>query len=90
LAEDCLSGEWLRNQIRAVNSYPYAYSYSVFWSDENEGYVCTVEEFPSLSHISDDTLHPMEALGQMVSLVKEILEDMLHTGETIPMPKGDN
>ena len=29
------------------------YTYRVFWSDEDEGYVTTVAEFPSLSHIAD-------------------------------------
>jgi hypothetical protein len=68
----------------------YEYTYTIRWSDENQGYVCTVEEFPSLSHISDDAMHPMEAMGEIVSVLRDILDDMKYNGEEPPEPKGDN
>lgn len=61
------------------------YTYRVFWSDEDEGYVATVAEFPSLSHIAD---HQQDALSGLVGLVGDVLSDMTEAGEQPPTPWG--
>lgn len=61
------------------------YTYRVFWSDEDEGYVATVAEFPSLSHIAD---HQQDALSGLVGLVGNVLSDMAEAGKLPPIPLG--
>lgn len=61
------------------------YTYRAFWSDEDEGYVATVAEFPSLSHIAD---HQLDALNGLVGLVGDALSDMAEAGEQPPVPLG--
>lgn len=61
------------------------YTYRVFWSDEDEGYVATVAEFPSLSHIADQQ---QDALSGLVGLVGDVLSDMAEAGEQPPAPWG--
>ena len=60
------------------------YTYRVFWSDEDEGHVATVAEFPSLSHIADQQ---QDALSGLVGLVGDALSDMAEAGEQ-PVPLG--
>jgi predicted HicB family RNase H-like nuclease len=59
------------------------YLYKVFWSDEDNEYVATVVEFPSLSSIEPTQI---EALNGMVDLVRWALEDMAKDGEDPPAP----
>lgn len=47
--------------------------YKVFYSDEDECYVATCEQFPSLSWLADTAVH---ALDGMVSLAAQTLEDL--------------
>lgn len=61
------------------------YTYRVLWSDEDEAYVATVAEFPSLSHLADQQ---HAALRGLVDLVTSVLADMAHDGETPPTPLG--
>lgn len=61
------------------------YTYRVFWSDEDEGYVATVAEFPGLSHIAD---HQQDALNGLVGLVGDVLSDMAEAEEQPPVPLG--
>lgn len=61
------------------------YTYRVFWSDDDKGFVATVAEFPSLSHISDEQ---QEALSGIVNLVSDVLSDMAEEGEQPPVPLG--
>ena len=61
------------------------YTYRVFWSDEDEGYVATVTEFPGLSHIAD---HQQDALNGLVGLVGDVLSDMAEAEEQPPVPLG--
>lgn len=57
------------------------YTYRVTWSPEDEEYVGTVAEMPSLSW-----LEPTQeaAFGGIRQLVSGVIEDMKETGETPP------
>lgn len=62
------------------------YTYRVRWSAEDEGYVGTVAELPSLSWVAE-TLEA--ALAGVRELVAGVLEDMTSTGETPPEAIAD-
>lgn len=57
------------------------YTYRVRWSGDDEAFVGTVAEFPSLSWLSDSQ---MDAFQGIRSLVADVLVDMEDTGETPP------
>lgn len=57
------------------------YTYRVRWSGDDEAFVGTVAEFPSLSWLSDSQ---MDAFQGIRSLVADVLVDMEGTGETPP------
>ncbi|MFJ2618290.1 type II toxin-antitoxin system HicB family antitoxin [Glutamicibacter sp. NPDC087344] len=59
------------------------YVYSVVWSPEDEEYVASVAEFPSLSWMDEDQV---EALLGLRSLLREVIEDMEANGEDVPSP----
>ena len=59
------------------------YTYRVTWSEEDGEFVGLCTEFPSLSWLSVD---PEEALKGVRSLVKECVEEMVQSGETVPSP----
>ena len=61
------------------------YTYQVGWSQEDEQFVATVREFPSLSWLEDSR---DEAEKGILSLVEEVLADLLTNGEPIPQPLG--
>lgn len=61
------------------------FSYSVSWSDDDEGFVATMAEFPSLSWIDEDRRAAEDGL---VALVAEMLENMDQSGEPAPKPFG--
>lgn len=61
------------------------YSYSVGWSDDDEGFVATVAEFPSLSWIEEDRRAAEDGL---VALVVDVLRDLAQSGEPAPEPFG--
>jgi predicted HicB family RNase H-like nuclease len=62
------------------------YTYRVRWSPEDEAFVGTVAEMPSLSWI--DELSD-GAFGGIRDLVKSVIDDMLETGETPPQAFAD-
>lgn len=62
------------------------YSYRVRWSAEDDGYVGTVAEFPSLSWVGATQLEAFEGIQ---SVVAEVLYDMESTGETPPAAIAD-
>ncbi|WP_273760689.1 hypothetical protein [Bartonella sp. ML70XJBT.G] len=49
------------------------YTYRVFWSPENEEYVCLCAEFPSLSWLD---VQAEKALKGIMDLVSEVVEDI--------------
>ncbi len=59
------------------------YTYRVSWSEEDEEYVGTCAEFPSLSWL-DST--PEEALAGIRKMVSRCLADMKRSGEVLPEP----
>ncbi len=61
------------------------YTYQIGWSQEDEQFVATVREFPSLSWLEDSR---DEAEKGIVSLVEAVLVDLLESGEPIPQPLG--
>lgn len=64
---------------------PNKYTYKVSWSADDQEYVASVLEFPSLSWLSEDRRNAKESLAD---LVREVIVDMQETGETIPQPLG--
>ena len=59
------------------------YTYRVTWSDEDGEFVGLCAEFPSLSWLSVD---PEEALKGIRALVKDVVEEMVQSGESFPRP----
>jgi len=62
------------------------YTYRVAWSPEDEEFVATCAEFPSLSWLA---LSQHDALNGIESAVEETLRDLLESGEEIPRPWGE-
>lgn len=59
------------------------YSYRVVWSPEDDEYVATVLEFPSLSFLDADQAAALEGL---VEVVGDVVDDMNDAGEQVPLP----
>lgn len=66
--------------------YAEHYAYRVQWSPEDESYLGTVVELPSLSWLDDSY---ESALAGIRRVAHEVLEDMLSTGESAPEPLAD-
>lgn len=62
------------------------YTYRITWSVEDGEHVGRCAEFPSLSWLAPTA---GEALVGIQNLVREILTDMQHTGESPPRPFAD-
>jgi predicted RNase H-like HicB family nuclease len=62
------------------------YTFRVSWSGEDDEYVATVVEFPSLSWLDADQ---GKALRGLVGLVDEVVADMEAAGEPVPEPIAD-
>lgn len=61
------------------------YTYQVAWSEEDQEFVASVAEFPSLSWL--DANRQQAELG-LIELVAEVVEDMEASGEEVPIPLG--
>ena len=59
------------------------YTYRVSWSIEDDEYVATVAEFPSMSWLHPDQA---KALRGLVDLVDDVVGDLEASGEPIPEP----
>ncbi|MGA1264461.1 MAG: type II toxin-antitoxin system HicB family antitoxin [Prochlorothrix sp.] len=59
------------------------YLYRVVWSSEDEEFVATCAEFPSLSWLAPD---PTEALQGIRQLVADCVTDLATSGEPVPTP----
>lgn len=59
------------------------YTYRVSWSPEDDEFVASVVEFPSLSWLAPSQV---EALRGLESLVKEVVDDLRESGEEVPEP----
>ncbi len=62
------------------------YTYRISWSQNDAEYVATCAEFPSLSWLDEDQV---EALKGIKQLVRDVIDDLSGTGETIPTPIAD-
>lgn len=62
---------------------PEDYAYRVLWSQEDEAYIATVAEFPSLSCVEETQA---DAFFGIVAVVEAVLADMKETGEKEPIP----
>ncbi|MFF1254806.1 type II toxin-antitoxin system HicB family antitoxin [Pseudarthrobacter sp. NPDC058329] len=59
------------------------YRYSVQWSPEDQEFVATVLEFPSLSWLDEDQF---EALRGIERLVSDVIDELTQSGEPVPEP----
>lgn len=62
------------------------YRYAVQWSPDDDEFVATVAEFPSLSWLDADQV---EALRGLERLVESVIADMAAEGEQVPEPLSD-
>jgi hypothetical protein len=67
----------------AVPSPVAQYRYSVQWSPEDQEFVATVLEFPSLSWLDEDQF---EALRGVERLVSDVIEELTQSGERVQEP----
>jgi predicted HicB family RNase H-like nuclease len=59
------------------------YSYRVTWSAEDDEFVATCLELPSLSWLAPTQI---EAIQGLVAMVTDVLADLTEQGEQIPLP----
>ncbi|WP_235861552.1 type II toxin-antitoxin system HicB family antitoxin [Tersicoccus phoenicis] len=59
------------------------YRYAVTWSPEDEEFVATVAEFPSLSWLAPDRIAALEGLDR---LLRDVVADLCARGEEVPLP----
>jgi predicted HicB family RNase H-like nuclease len=59
------------------------YTYRVSWSPNDEEYVATCTEFPSLSWLAEDDI---EALRGIKQVVQDVMADMAANGQPLPTP----
>ena len=59
------------------------YTYRITWSEEDQEYVASCLEFPSLSHLAKTQ---SAALKGIIKLIDDIVEDMKKNHEPIPAP----
>jgi predicted HicB family RNase H-like nuclease len=62
------------------------YTYRVTWSPDDQEFVATCAEFPSLSWLEADDI---DALRGIKKLVAEVADDMRANGEAVPEPLAD-
>ncbi len=62
----------------------FQYSINLAWSDEDEGYIATIPEFPNLSAFGEN---PEEAVKQAKLVATQMLEVLQEDREAPPAPK---
>lgn len=62
------------------------YRYTVTWSTEDQEYVATVAELPSLSYLDQTQDGALKGLREVVD---EVVEDLIASGEDVPLPLGE-
>jgi predicted HicB family RNase H-like nuclease len=68
------------------NTHVDHYRYAVQWSPEDDEFVATVAEFPSLSWLESDQVGAIRGLEV---LVQQVIDDMVASGELVPEPLSD-
>jgi predicted HicB family RNase H-like nuclease len=59
------------------------YTYRVTWSEEDQEYVGSCAEFPSLSWLAESQIEAFQGINDVV---EDVLNDMRESGEQIPEP----
>ncbi|MEH0927812.1 toxin-antitoxin system HicB family antitoxin [Micromonospora sp. CPCC 205558] len=59
------------------------YTYRVTWSAQDNEFVATCAEFPSLSWLASSQIEALQGLEQ---LLREVIADMEQQGEEVPEP----
>lgn len=62
------------------------YTYRVAWSSEDDEFVATVAEFPSLSWLAPSQFGALEGLQ---TLLADVVVDMKEQGEDVPEPLSE-
>lgn len=62
------------------------YTYRVRWSAEDQAYVATVAELPSLSWLDEDR---SEAFACILRLVADVVHDLIASGDAVPEAIAD-
>ena len=62
------------------------YAYRVVWAAEDQEFVATCAEFPSLSWLAPDQV---EALQGLETLVSDVLDDLEAEGAELPQPLAE-
>jgi predicted RNase H-like HicB family nuclease len=62
----------------------FQYSIQLAWSDEDEGYIATIPEFPNLSAFGEN---PEEAVKQAKQAANQMLEVLKEDHEELPAPR---
>lgn len=62
------------------------YDYRVFWSHDDDGFVATCLEFPSLSWVASSQ---EQALAGLRNLITEVIADLIATSEPVPQPLAE-
>ncbi|CAN2042165.1 antitoxin HicB [Candidatus Magnetomoraceae bacterium gMMP-15] len=62
----------------------FNYSINIRWSEEDEGYIATISEFPGLSAFGET---PEKAAKEAIIASELFILDMIEDGEEIPKPK---
>ena len=65
---------------------PKLYAYRVIWSSEDQEFVGTCAEFPSLSWLEEDQVDALRGIRRLVS---ETVEELEGNGESVPQPLSD-
>lgn len=61
-----------------------AYHYSVEWSDEDQVYIASVKEWPS---VKTHALEEVDALADLKHLIKDLILDCQEFGDAVPQPQ---
>lgn len=59
------------------------YTYRVSWSEEDQEFVATCAEFPSLSHLAGSQAEALEGIGRLIG---DVVADMRAAGDEVPEP----
>ncbi len=59
------------------------YTYRVSWSEEDQEFVATCAEFPSLSHLAGSQAEALDGIGR---LIIDVVADLRASGEDVPEP----
>lgn len=67
--------------------YYQQYTYTIRWSAEDDEFIGSCAEFPSLSYLDEDWMGAIEGIA---ILVRDVIADMETNGESIPAPFNNN